>query len=78
MKYQIHPDLFPQFGLLLVTYRLPDYSVENLDTSFNSLYVIDTTYQPGTVHNLAVIGYPQLDYYHEHEFIHFFNRFITK
>ena len=51
---------------------LPDYSVENLDASFNSLYLNgNNIYGPGTIHNLAIIGYPQLDYYHRHQFIPF-------
>ena len=52
---------------------LPDYSVENLDASFNSLFTLtgNTAYARGTIHNLAVIGYPQLDYYHRHQFIPF-------
>ncbi len=51
---------------------LPDYSVENLDASFNSLFLNgNNAYARGTVHNLAVIGYPQLDYYHRHQFIPF-------
>ena len=51
MKFQIHLDLFRQFGLLLVTIIVyQTYSVENLqDASFNSLYLNgNTTYQPGT------------------------------
>ena len=51
---------------------LPDYSVENLDASFNNLFLNgNNAYARGTVHNLAVIGYPQLDYYHRHQFVPF-------
>jgi len=51
----------------------PDYSVENLDASFNSIYYNtgNATYAPGTTHNLSVIGYPQLTYYHQWTFEEF-------
>ncbi|MCH1613780.1 MAG: hypothetical protein L7S72_10860, partial [Flavobacteriales bacterium] len=55
-----------------VNQGLPDYSVENLDSSFNAIYFnsgfTNLTYAPGTIHNLASIGYPYLDYYHRWEF----------
>ena len=51
----------------------PDYSVENLDASFNTIFINtnNTAYGPNTTHSLAPIGYPHLTYYHQWEFKEF-------